>query len=269
MHEISNDACSATAHDAGALITSWQPTGGRDVLFFSDASTVGGEVHGGIPICAPWFGRGREGVEVPRKHGIVRYADWRLLGRTDGDEASTLSWELTGAELAGQPGADRYPGSIWFRYTATLGRTLTVELNIGADEEFILDQAFHTYFAVNDVRAVAVTGLNDVSFQDFAEPHVEAGPTLRPQGAIDRVYSGCEPIQVRDGDRTIHIGTRGAKSTVVWNPGPDTVMPGMQAGDWTSMLCVEVGNVMDRHVVVPAGGSHTLAMHLEVDQNSK
>lgn len=287
MHRINNDACRAEAHDEGALITCWAPTGFDDVLFLSRAAHpgTGSEVHGGIPICSPWFASGRRGVAVPRPHGIVRYMPWRLTMRDDtsgfqraghrGRAYSTspaaasstlLEWQLN--DIAGQPGAEDYPSDIRFTHRARFSSTLDVELRIRADSDFVLDQAFHTYFAVNDVTTVRIEGLEGTGFvdHDTGACGVDDGP-LVVQGAVNRVYRGCPTLRIVDGGRVITVVPRGAASTVVWNPGPSGAadLTGFAAGEWCSMICVEVGNVLDDAVHVPAGTTHELGMEISVE----
>lgn len=295
MHRISNDACHAEAHDEGALVTSWAPVGFDDVLFLSRASHpgTGAEVHGGIPICAPWFGAGLPGRIVPRAHGIVRYLPWRLTMRDDqsgfqraghrgrpwptspaGASSTLLEWQLD--HIDGEPGAGDYPSDIWFTSRARFSTTLHLELEIGAGSDFVLDQAFHTYFAVDDVSAVTIEGLEGLPYRDHdTGAHGSDQVPLRTSGAVNRVYRGCpSTIRITDGRRSISVAARGAASTVVWNPGPAAEVTGLAADEWRSMICVEVGNVIDQPVHVPAGGSHVLGMEISVEarqpsQNSR
>lgn len=286
MHRINNDACRAEAHDEGALIRSWAPHGFGDVLFSSRRSRVGvgAEVHGGIPLCAPWFGRGRPGIPVPRIHGIVRYQPWRLTvrddqsafqraghrGRPDGMSPSwasstTLEWQLS--DIAGQPGSENYPDDIWFHHRARFSTTLAMELEIGAGSDFVLDQAFHTYFAVDDLIGVSIEGLEGVSFTDSStgQAGVDDEP-LRPMGALNRVYRGCPTVRIADAQRVITVVPRGAANVIVWNPGQEGAaeLPGFGPEEWRSMICVEVGNVIDDPVHVPANSSHVLGMEISV-----
>lgn len=260
--------CTATAHDEGALVLRWAPEGHRDVLFVSRETRlgVGVEVHGGLPLCAPWFGKGRAGMTVPRPHGLVRWVQWSFEGTTESDAGTTHRWTLSAEAIADVAGAELYPDDIWFTYTATFGRELTVELTAGAGSDFVLDEAIHCYFAV-DYPGATVTGLEGFGYVDHAtytRGTVE-GP-LSPQAYIDAVYDGSGPVDIVDGDRIIHLEPTGTQSTVVWNPGPDNAAALIDFGDdeWRQMLCVEVGNVYERPVQVPAGGSHTMGLTISV-----
>ncbi|MCC2593524.1 hypothetical protein LKO27_08895 [Tessaracoccus sp. OS52] len=270
LRSISNVNCSAAALDLGATVTSWRPADGEEVLFVSSGSAPvpGLEFHGGIPVCAPWFGRGRDGVHVPRPHGLVRWVPWELVSRTDGRAGTRLVWELDGAAVAHLPGAGDYPSDIRFRHEVTFGAELVVRLTVGSPSTgFVLDEALHTYFAVEDVRNVRITELEDAPFRDHSvDPplrRVAAGESVVPAGSIDRVYQWSGPVRIEEPSRTITVTSCDAASVVVWNPGP-APLPGFGPDEWTRMVCVEVGNVQGDAVKVPAGGSHTLSMTVSV-----
>lgn len=270
MHPaISNSACRAEVHSEGALISGWRPHGFDDVLFCSREAIIGQglEVHGGIPICAPWFGQGRAGVDVPHAHGLVRYVPWNLVSRVDEQDVTELRWELTGADLKGMPGAEAYPADIWFHYTARFGTSLVIALETGAGQAFTLDQAFHTYFSIDDILTVGIEGIERFPHTEYATNTEGHSPRIAGSLAnVDRIHDGAGPVTIVDGTRRISLAPRGAASTVVWNPGPSIAAELENFGDdeWKRMLCVEVGNVQERAVQVAAGSSHTLALEISV-----
>ncbi|RMB58407.1 aldose epimerase family protein [Tessaracoccus antarcticus] len=266
-----NSTCRGAALDLGATVTSWQPRGQRDVLFVSREALVGidDEVHGGIPICAPWFGRGRDDVDVPRPHGLVRWVPWRLVEDTTSDAATTLVWECSGDEVAHLPGADAYPSDIWFRHEAQFGETLHLSFTTGSPStSFVLDEAFHCYFAVSHISDVVIDGLAGTRYRDYTDGAAwhDADDVLRIHGHTDRIYDAPGNVTITDDDRIIALTPGDAASTIVWNPGPDGArsLTGWAGEEWTQMVCVEVGNVQHRAVTVPAGGSHTLSLDVAV-----
>ena len=242
--------------DRGATITSWHPQDAHEALFVSRAANPDAEFHGGIPICAPWFGRGRDGVEVPRPHGLVRWVDWDFRGAEQLGGATKLTWELEHEAVAHLPGARDYPRDLRYRYEATFGARLDVALTITSPTAAcVVDQAFHTYFLVNNVRQATVRGLPGGPLE-FAGHHDEIYFGALDDGGVDVVLP----------DRIIGIEAEGARDVVVWNPGPDHAsrLAGFGAEEWPRMLCVEVGNVQHHAVEIPAGGSHTMAMSLRI-----
>src|SRR5699024_1359021 len=75
----------------GAHVTAWTPAGSEPVLWVSGASAFaeGQPIRGGVPICFPWFGPGREPGLEPA-HGFARLARWRLAEATDDDGTVTV-----------------------------------------------------------------------------------------------------------------------------------------------------------------------------------
>ena len=267
--QIANKACTGSALDLGATVTNWKPRGGSEVLFMSRDALVseGDEIHGGVPICAPWFGHGRDDVDVPRPHGLVRWVPWRLAEERIAERATTLVWELDGPEVVHLPGAHDYPSDIWFRYAATFAETLTLTLTIGSPTTtFVLDEALHAYFSVSGINDVTINGLQDTRYRDYTagaawRDSVEA---LSIAGHTDRIYEGSGTLAIRDATRTLTLRTAGASNTIVWNPGPEgaQTLTGWAPDEWETMVCVEVGNVQHNAVTVPVGSSHSLTVEI-------
>lgn len=255
--------------DLGATVTSWRPKGHGEALFLSRDAHVrlGDEVHGGVPICAPWFGRGRDEVEVPRPHGLVRWVPWRLVEEKTDEHATTLAWELEGADVAHLPGAADYPSDLSYRHVARFGATLTLSFTVTSPTTpFVLDEAFHTYFTVSNIHDVLIGGLGTTRYRDYTDDASwrEASGDLRIDGHTDRIYDGIADITITDADRVLTLRTQGGSNVIVWNPGPEgaNTLTGWAADEWETMVCVEVGNVQHNAVTVPAGGSHTLTLEI-------
>ncbi len=268
---ISNSTCSGTALDLGATVTSWQPHGRPEVLFLSREALVGAgdEIHGGIPICAPWFAKGRDDVAVPRPHGLVRWVPWNLSEDLSTENSSTLVWELSGHETAHLPGAQNYPADIWYRHEVRFADTLILKLTIGSPStSFILDEAFHTYFSISEIRDVVIEGLGDTRYRDYTDGGTwhDSVERLHITGRVDRIYDGKQDVSITDARQIVTLRTSGASNTVVWNPGPEGAqsLTGWAGDEWRSMVCVEVGNVQHNAVTVPAGGSHTMGLEISV-----
>lgn len=272
LRRISNAHCTAAALDLGATITSWRPAGHDEVLFVSRDAAVGEglEIHGGIPICAPWFGQGREGVQVPVPHGLVRWVPWDLVSESETEHGTQLVWELEGPDVAHLPGADAYPADVWFRYEATFGRELKVRFTVGSPTtEFVLDEALHTYFALSPGGG-RITGLEGSEVRDHrtTPPTVQTGTgAVEVPTHLNAVHRHSGEVVLETTQRRVRISSAKAASIVVWNPGPE-VPADFAADEWDQMVCIEVGNVQDEAVTVLAGGSHTLVMTLSVEDGS-
>lgn len=272
LRSVANTACTGSALDLGATVIGWTPRGGAEVLFLSRDARVGegDEIHGGIPICAPWFGHGRDDVEVPRPHGLARWVPWRLVEERASQDATTLVWELAGPDTAHLPGAEDYPSDIWFRHEAEYADTLTLTLTVGSPSTaFVLDEALHAYFSVSGIKDVTIVGLEDTRYRDYTDGATWHGPEseLHIPGHTDRIYDGAGTVSIRDASRALTLRSTGASNTVVWNPGPEgaQTLTGWAGDEWETMVCVEVGNIQHNAVTVPAGGSHTLTLEISSD----
>ena len=253
----------------GAQVTAWTPAGQAPVIWMSRRSLFepGRAIRGGVPICFPWFGPGRNGGMSPA-HGFARVADWKLHGaRQDGD-AVVVTLRLTDGDVVGLPGAELWPYRFEALYTVTVGAELGLELsvrNTGA-EAVTFEEALHTYLGVSDVREVQVDGLDGATYAD----KTSGGALVRQEGPVvftgetDRVYRSSADVSVRDGARTMVVATTNSQNTIVWNPWVAKAAAMSDFGDeeWPTMVCVETANVADDAVVLAPGESH--AVHARI-----
>jgi len=258
----------------GAHVTAWTPAGSDPVIWVSGSSVFadGEPIRGGIPICFPWFGSGREPELAPPAHGFARLADWRLVSAEEHDGAVTLALELTEADAAAVPAAAKWPHPFTATLTVTFGRELAVALSVEntGREEVSFEEALHTYLAVSDVRTTTVHGLDGAAYLDKAAAD---GPVHRRQegdvtftGETDRVYDSEGTAVVVDSGRSIGVVKEGSANTVVWNPWVDkaAAMPDYGDDEWPSMVCVETANVLEDAIVLAPGARHTMTARYSV-----
>ncbi len=259
----------------GAHVTAYAPAGADPVIWMSGASMFAPErpIRGGVPICFPWFGGGREPGMSPA-HGFARLADWTLVGAEDVDGVVTLTLRLTEADVAGVPGSDVWRFPFELTYAVTFGAELTLALTVRntGDEECSFEEALHSYFHVKDVTAVTVEGLDGATYLDKApgggpDHAVQSGPVTF--GAeTDRVYrsSGTATVVDPGAARTITVAKDGSANTVVWNPWTAKAAAMADYGDaeWPTMVCVETANALEHAIVLPAGQSHTMTARISV-----
>lgn len=267
IHELHGTWGRGRVAGLGGCVLSWEPAGHGEVLWMSGEAQlrVGHMWHGGIPVCAPWFGSGRDGVSVPFSHGLVARAPWAPDLLEQSDDGARVVLTLDSPTVAHLPGAELYPPDLGYRLDVRMRRDrLDVELTVvSPTRDAVVDFALHPYFAV-DARGASVTGLEGVPFRDYAADAAvaaEDGPVAVGRH-LDRVYSGAPALTLRDPVRSIGLSADGAASVIVWNPGPGGRE--VASGEWTGFVCVEYGCVQDNAVTIPAGGSHTVAMHIEV-----
>lgn len=267
IHELSGAWGTARVAELGACVLSWRPAGAADVLFMSRAAelTPGTMWHGGIPVCAPWFGSGQGDWEVPHVHGLVARVPWRTESVEQDDDGARVVMTLSSADVAAVQGADRYPDDLAYVLEVDVtAAALTVALTIASPSTDVrVDLALHPYLAIDATRAT-ITGLEGVEFRIPAQGWATAtdDDVFAFDGYADRVYDAAPPLFLSDGERTRRLTSSGATSTVVWNPGPED--PGVPADEAAEFVCVEFGNVRGGAVEVPAGGEHRLSMTIEV-----
>ena len=219
----------------------------RDWLYLSPRSPFaqGEPIRGGVPVIFPWFGPKKDASQ----HGLARTALWEVEDLAE--DAVTLRLELEG-----------WAARLKFGFTQALRLRLEVE-NTGQNSA-PFECAFHTYFSVEDARAIAIEGLDGKTYRDKTDGmkrKTQSGEVTL-NGETDRVYLDAPgPIVIRDARRSFHIqGETGWRSTVVWNPWAEVAagMKDLGEDEWTRFVCVECGAIADDAVTLLAGESYVL-----------
>jgi glucose-6-phosphate 1-epimerase len=258
----------------GAHLTAWHPTHSDPVLWMSRESRFEPDVaiRGGVPICFPWFGAHATDPAAPA-HGFARLLPWTLIDASEQAQGVvTVTLELASAQATTALAA-AWPHTFQARYRVTVGPTLTMDLdihNVGATP-FTYEEALHSYFAVQDIHDVTVTGTEHTAYLDkvagFAR--VQQGPDpISFTGETDRVYLDArEPCVIHDPGLRRAITVRKAQSaaTVVWNPWIDKARAMKDFGDdeWPRMVCVETCNVNVQARTLAPGERHTMTAIIE------
>jgi glucose-6-phosphate 1-epimerase len=270
---ISLDGVAGELYLQGAHLTAWQPPGARPVLFTSPNSAFapGRAIRGGIPIIFPWFGANRH-ASAAQQHGFARTAPWHLDSiRIIGRGSLTLTLGLGDGDV----GSPFWPEPFRAIYTVTFAQTLSLRLTVQnrATHPIIFEEALHSYFAVSDITAAAISGLAGTTYIDKTDaarrkPQTAALVTITAE--TDRVYldtPGRCAIEDRGWRRRVVIEKVGAASSVVWNPWAEKAGAMADLGDpaWRSMVCVETGNIADNEVRVAADDEHQMSTVISVD----
>lgn len=263
--EVSNERATARIALQGAQILSWAPQGQQAVIWESPAAIYapGKAIRGGVPVCWPWFGPHATEKDFPA-HGFARNQDWEVVQTQQlPDGSTTLSLRLL------QDDATRrlWPQASELLLLVNVGERLQIDLltrNTGS-EAFSITQALHTYFAVSDVRDIAVLGLEDQPYIDKVDGgarRVQNGPVTF-SAETDRIYldqgGKCE-IDDPGLQRRICISREGSHSTVVWNPWTEksAAMADMGPDAYLGMVCVETTNAAEDAVSIAPGDEHRL-----------
>jgi glucose-6-phosphate 1-epimerase len=267
---IANHHGEATVALHGGHVLAFQPRGHKPVLWVSRQSryAAGTPIRGGIPVCWPWFGPHPVDAAKPA-HGFARISSWSVIDGTVG-EITRLRLALT--DSAATQALWPYPFRL--ELTVTVGHRFEVDLLVRnpGPEPFTCAGALHSYFAVSDIAGVAVDGLQGCAYLDKAanyERREQTGP-IAIAGETDRVYLdtiGDCTISDAGWQRTVRVGKRGSRTTVVWNPWVARARQLADFGDdeYREMICVETANTADDQVTVQPFGEHRLVTILSAE----
>jgi D-hexose-6-phosphate mutarotase len=264
--EVATDWSTAEIYLQGAHVTDFRKKSEASLLFTSQCSRFasGQAIRGGVPIIFPWFGA----RESDPAHGFARLSEWELREATTvPDGGVSLRFGFPGTALSAT-----WPACAVY-YVVTVTDTLQLELivtNTSADQNFTFENCLHTYFAVRDISAVAITGLKGVSYLDKVDhfaPKTEASDAIKIAGETDRIYlDTAGPIEILDPGhhRRIRIEKAGSASTIVWNPwiAKAQQMSDFGNDEYQKMLCVESGNVAKNKLTLAPGKSAVLKVTL-------
>ena len=269
---INNAQATAAIALQGAHLLEWTPQGSYPVIWLSQAAKFakGKSIRGGIPICWPWFGAHPSEEGFPA-HGFARTADWTVVASAELEDGSTQ------IRLA-LPKVDQ-PEALWpeetaVEYVLTIGRTLEMALvtRNGSDHAVTISQALHTYFAVSDIRDIAIDGLDGCDYldkvEDFARKQQSGDVTFSSE--VDRIYlEAAGDCLIKDAGlkRSIRISKTGSASTVVWNPWDEKSrqMGDMGREGYRGMVCVESANAAEDAVTIAPNGEHCLKVRYDVE----
>jgi len=274
--EVNLASATALIYLHGAHVAQWTPADQEPVLWMSAHSEFSSSaaLRGGIPVCFPWFGPNLNDAAAPN-HGWARITDWTLTSAAVAGTDAVLTFELAGTH----PDATGVDQPVSLSYTVTVGAQLTLELTVRNDgvAPVTAETAFHTYFAVGDVRNTHILGLQNLPYLDRTLTPPATTPPATTSSAlpvaisgseIDRIYPMPSAVTIDDTrtGRTIRIGQTDAAQTVIWNPGTTKAAAMADFGDdeWTQTVCVEACNVRDQAVLIAPDTTHRTTVTIAV-----
>ena len=231
----------------GCQLESWcgEKTGG-EVFFFEKNPPVGGEVHGGVPICWPWFGKApREGMP---KHGLIRYACGRLIERI-GKTGVKMEFVSTPETLKLWPHPFRVTVTVDIGVGGDTARISFTEENTGKTS-FMSSWGFHPYFAVTSAIMVALDGktlpppLVKESFKADGKTH-----------ALKDLVTG----------RKFTLSCSDNEDWMVWNPGVENtpLCKTLGADDWKKFYCLEPCTLTPHELKPGEKRTHSLTIRVD------
>ncbi len=268
---IDNGAACALVSIYGGQVLGYQPAGTtEEVLFLSQKAHYeeGKAIKGGIPICWPWFGADPEGKGPA--HGFVRNRMWRVIkteGSNDGVTKVILGF-FDSAETQ-----KIWPHAFELTLEISVGQSLDLVLvtrNTG-NQPFAITQALHTYFSVDEINQLKITGLDGINYldkvDDFRQKRQTGNVTVARE--VDRIYTDAPPrLVINDAarPRRIQIESSGNKTAVIWNPWAKITakMADLDDDAYQHFVCVETANAADDVIEIAAGESHRLTANYRV-----
>jgi glucose-6-phosphate 1-epimerase len=248
----------------GGHVTSWKPSGAKEVLFVSSRSRWedGHAIRGGVPICFPWFGDKADDPKAPA-HGFVRTKAWQLDSIAQAGDAVTVSMFTESDESTRK----WWPAEFHLLHRATFGRELSLGLvvtNTGTTP-LRFEEALHAYHSVGNVEKARVLGLDTVHYLDKTDSNrkkLQQGEIVIV-GETDRVYlNTSDAIELEDPvlRRRTRVTKENSRTTVVWNPWVQKAhsLSDLADHEWKEVICIETSNVSDFAVELEPGQQHTM-----------
>lgn len=244
----------------GAHILSYERNG-QEKLFVSKAAHLDGTrpIRGGIPVCWPWFGQLHPDIAQHKQaHGLVRNQLWQIDAQVKTDQATsiTLSPTVTSSPL--------WPEGLSAQLVVTLtADTLSIALHShnNSIKDIPLSCALHSYFAIEDINNICITGLNGIYHDNAKNGAIEHTPSPYLVSAeVDRIHpTHVAQTQIKQTSQTITaVMHQGHDSLVVWNPWIEksSALSDMENTEYLSMVCIETA--LTQGFNLPAGQSHVL-----------
>jgi D-hexose-6-phosphate mutarotase len=247
---LSSPRGTATVALLGAQALSWCPANGGEALFWPSAPlsppAPGEEIHGGIPVCWPWFGR--MGPQGSRPHGLARYCRFAV----EKTSATAGRTELRMSLVPPPGGLPGFPHAFRLDVRVSVGSAL--ELSLSATNEgmdaFTVTAGFHPYLGVSDADAVFLDGFDGTPYLDWHEGSDGQEPQAIQSGAYrplpgSRVFSVPRPsCRLCDPGlrRWLVLEAKGHTRWCVWRSPPipgGTSRNNLFPGDVGSFVCVE------------------------------
>lgn len=256
----------------GAQTVGWVPAGGGEVLYWPEGkAAIGEEVHGGIPVCWPWFGR--MGPEGSRMHGVARYGRFEVVAVEAAGERTEVGLRLEASEAT----RAAFPHGFRLEVRIGVGEALAVSMeaaNTGA-EAFAVTAGFHPYLRVSDAAGVRVEGFAGARYLDWTadadgrEDHAVQAGAYRPVPG-SRVFAEARSVcRLHDEGlgRTVVLEAAGHTRWCVWRADAATLPRGnLLPEDAAEFVCVEPV-VFPRcdAVVLEPGGRQTMSLALRTE----
>ena len=274
--EINTPLCHAVIATQGAQLLEFTPKceGEKSEapwLWLSPKAVFseGKAIRGGIPICAPWFGVNPLDPLKP-KHGFVRTQPWALINII---ELKSGSVEFSFQFTSSKSDLPLYPHRFQLDLKITLSDQIKMSLtalNL-SDSNMPFSWALHSYFCIDKLQDVHVSGLDKHQYLDAANRDESGNFSVKHQqgdiyfkGEVDSVYEDVGIQQTIIGPPTINIKGENCPTAIVWNPGAELAEQMSDVGieHYEDYICVERGAAFNDSWSLAPGSSKTATLLL-------
>jgi glucose-6-phosphate 1-epimerase len=141
-----------------------------------------------------------------------------------------------------------------------------------ANTTLVFEEALHTYYAVEDIHEVSVTGLEGVTYLDknnTLQAKQQQG-AITITGPTDRVYLNTASTCILHDSgsrRRVTVAKTGSNTTVVWNPWETGAqkLPDLEPTEWHEFIAVETVNAAVNAVTLAPGAKHVMEARISVE----
>lgn len=257
---ISTEKCDAVISLYGGQVLEFNAKNKPPLLWLSPSVSFkeGTAIRGGIPVCAPWFGKH---ATFPLNHGFARTSYWKqhtILENLTGELVVTLTLEEN--ELS-----KKYQ---YFNFKMTLVITLSDSLSVSFDFENnsqdvqTCEWAFHSYLAVNNCHETTVSGLEGLKYHDKTIDNKLCTLTSVQtfSGEIDRCFVDGSSTQKITNEHQTHVTGKNCDSVIVWSPGQQLASNMNDISEYEKFVCVERGAVFEKQWTIGPQKSQSAIM---------
>lgn len=259
--EIKNSVASAKIALQGAHIFSFKRSDKDELLWLSSTSEFqrGSAIRGGIPLCWPRFGNLDKALP---QHGFARTSLFEVVKIEDFEKRTIVHMQLKSTQESKKIWDYDFELDIIF----SISENLEIEMKTTNKDtkEFLITEAFHTYFAVSNIEDVKIFGLEDKSYLDSltGKDEVQKG-IITIDKEVDRIYKeSSDEIRVVDANHEVLIKSKNSASVIVWNPWIEkcSKMSGMDKEGYKKFVCIESANALDDFKVITPNAACSLGV---------
>jgi len=253
----------------GANVLSYRPTGHSEVFFCNRGHTYarGEEVHGGMPLCWPWFGK--SGEPGSKSHGFTRYCIFEVRGTNYSEEMTEITLGLK---------SDAETRSLWnydfdleYKISVSMKLNLKVTTVNTGDKPLLLTEGLHPYFLVRNREEITVNGTKDLEYVDARDMSTGVfAADFKATDAADHVLTLPDELKhefalIDPGlKRALALVANGNRKLVIWNPGPGVAFADIGPDAWRNFLCVEPATLWrDAGFTLEPGEKHSLTAAIQ------